>query len=586
MEQNALSPLLEATRHAPAATLSGRKKGNTYMDSLRQRLKELDRDKFEDLIFMLLKARHPDANIRKVEGAGGDQGIDTFLGDLTGGSTIWQAKSFPNGINKSQRNQIKKSLRTAKEHHHPKRWILCISTDMGIKAHEWFQTFAKGYAPGLTIGLMTASDITSELIHRDTIRNHFFPDLGLNIKELRALVTKTGECNDEELRNITTETASQYIERLKKRDERFDYELIITTEKPPIVGNNKPVFSINTGNTVINAYARDKQALRDDPIKINASFHGTGVDKINEYIKTGRGTSFNADEISSLRTTLRFPELQNVATLLLGPRHSTKPIPTRVTIGDEHQNVVYDLINFRITSVGTDELTLTSTGKQPFTMTIIVTNQQGTFSIDEFLDGASMVSVQKYAETLRVLKNTGELRLYNLEDERQLFHAKTEGAQIPTLDEGLVRLINDAAIVAVAYNADLRMPAVITECDAEAIAFLKSLNGGTVTGIDDVTATLIKDDRTQQWIDDVISESPTAGITLHHDGMTRDFGRTRINTGPYDLVIEPVRFKDPAQTLTAYKAAPIGGIITINCIPTGSVRAQRITEATAREGKP
>jgi hypothetical protein len=555
------------------------------MDSLRQRLKELDRDKFEDLVFMLLKARHPDANIRKVEGAGGDQGIDTFMGDLTSGSTIWQAKSFPNGVKKSQREQIKKSLRTAKEHHQPKRWILCVSTDMDIKAHEWFQTFAKGYTPGLAIGLMTASDLISELTHRDTIRSHFFPELGLNIKELRALVTKTCECNDEELLNINTENARQYIDRLRQRDERFDYELVMTTDRPPSAGCNHAVFSIDTGNAVINAYARDKEALREDPIRINVSFAGTGIAKIDEYIRTGRGTTLNTNEFTGLRTTLKFPELQNAETLSLGTRHGTKLIPTRLTIGNEQSNVVYEFINFGITSLGTEELTLTSTGKQPFTITIIVRKQRGTFNIDECMEGAPIVSVQKYAEALNALKITGELRLYDLEDERELFHAKIDATQIPILDEGLVRLIKDATTVAKAYNADLRMPAVISEGDAETIAFLMNITKGTFTGINVITGSLVKDDRAQKWIDEVIKENHTAGITLHHDGITREFGGSKINTGPFDLIIDAVRFADPAQVLAAYNAAPIGGIIEINCIPANSVRAQRTTQPTARAEK-
>jgi hypothetical protein len=35
------------------------------MDSLRQRLKELDRGKFENLCFCLLQERHPNASVRQ-----------------------------------------------------------------------------------------------------------------------------------------------------------------------------------------------------------------------------------------------------------------------------------------------------------------------------------------------------------------------------------------------------------------------------------------------------------------------------------------------------------------------------------------
>lgn len=76
------------------------------MDALLQRLKELDRDKFEGLIFHLLRERYPGSDIHRVDGAGGDEGVDTFLGDLAGGSTVWQAKSFSNGVRAAQCKNI------------------------------------------------------------------------------------------------------------------------------------------------------------------------------------------------------------------------------------------------------------------------------------------------------------------------------------------------------------------------------------------------------------------------------------------------------------------------------------------------
>jgi restriction endonuclease Mrr len=50
------------------------------VDRLLQRLRELDRDKFEGLIFQLLRERYPGADIKRVDGAGGDEGVDTFKG--------------------------------------------------------------------------------------------------------------------------------------------------------------------------------------------------------------------------------------------------------------------------------------------------------------------------------------------------------------------------------------------------------------------------------------------------------------------------------------------------------------------------
>ena len=50
------------------------------MDSLYQRLKELNPDAFQKLCFHILKERHPGLQVRHVEGAGGDEGLDVFAG--------------------------------------------------------------------------------------------------------------------------------------------------------------------------------------------------------------------------------------------------------------------------------------------------------------------------------------------------------------------------------------------------------------------------------------------------------------------------------------------------------------------------
>ncbi len=83
------------------------------MDSLYQRLKELDADTFQRLCFHILKERHPGLEVRRVEGASGDKGLDVFAGELYGKPAIWQCKSFRNAVGKSQKDQIRESLKTA-----------------------------------------------------------------------------------------------------------------------------------------------------------------------------------------------------------------------------------------------------------------------------------------------------------------------------------------------------------------------------------------------------------------------------------------------------------------------------------------
>jgi len=108
------------------------------MDSLVQRLKEMDQNAFERLCFHLMAEKYPSANVRHVEGVAGDQGLDLFCGDLECGPTVWQCKSFQvTLVGKSQKQQIRNSLRAAVKSSSPRRWTLCLNIDLDAKAHRW-----------------------------------------------------------------------------------------------------------------------------------------------------------------------------------------------------------------------------------------------------------------------------------------------------------------------------------------------------------------------------------------------------------------------------------------------------------------
>ena len=136
------------------------------MRPLYQRLKELDPVTFERLCYHLLKEQFPTADIRHVEGGGGDEGLDLFTGDLDGGPVVWQCKAFPNGIGQSQREQIRGSLRRVLATTRPKLWVLCTSVDLDAKAYRWWQRLQQSYEDQVQLGLVSASEIVHQLLFR------------------------------------------------------------------------------------------------------------------------------------------------------------------------------------------------------------------------------------------------------------------------------------------------------------------------------------------------------------------------------------------------------------------------------------
>ena len=145
------------------------------MQALYQRLKEIDSDTFEKLAYQILAEKYPGARITRVDGSGGDRGIDLFSGTLADGPAIWQCKYFRNGVKDVQRRQVVKSLDTALENFSPRRWTLVIPVDLNDTEQEWFQKLKSDYSQKTTIELFQASDFVRELIQRRNIRDVVFP---------------------------------------------------------------------------------------------------------------------------------------------------------------------------------------------------------------------------------------------------------------------------------------------------------------------------------------------------------------------------------------------------------------------------
>ena len=88
---------------------------------------------------------------------------------------------------------------------------------------------------------MGAIELARELMFRRTIRNHFFPNLALDVQELKSLVKAVAKgmesLGDVEIEKLVTENKQQYLDRLRDRDPRF------TLKRPSAVSADRPLSS-------------------------------------------------------------------------------------------------------------------------------------------------------------------------------------------------------------------------------------------------------------------------------------------------------------------------------------------------------
>ncbi|MEX5709099.1 serine/threonine protein kinase [Parafrankia sp. FMc6] len=101
------------------------------------------RHDFELMMVQLVRAVLPGVAVRSVDANPGDWGIDVFIGDLSGSTSIWQSKYFIDGVGESQKQEIRDSFasvvkNSAEQGFTVERWVLCIPRSMDGPTTKWW----------------------------------------------------------------------------------------------------------------------------------------------------------------------------------------------------------------------------------------------------------------------------------------------------------------------------------------------------------------------------------------------------------------------------------------------------------------
>ena len=388
------------------------------MNELYLALKALDSETFQRLIFQLLKARYPDVLIQQIDGRGGDQGLDIISGQLAEQPTVWECKSFPDGVKKSQQEQITKSLKRTLENFTPKRWVLCLSVDMRTETCKWFQILVKSHAADTAIELYGASEIIGHLIHFDSIREHFFPNTVLNTRAILEQLAGTNEFTDDELGKLNEANVKSYVERLQSRDHRFTYQITFGRDRPPTpevpIGS---LLNIAQDGTAINVFPRDIEALRVCPPQITLMPKGAGVEKFLDNCRSGRPQTFTAEELF-IKSDLDFllPREGHWEEFSVGPTASTKTNPFRITFGKGESAVLYEYVQFREVRRGTEERLFESVTGFPLQMFLLI-RPSGTcdFRFEKPAITQPVTHFMKLGRALSAMNRDGSIEFYDLE---------------------------------------------------------------------------------------------------------------------------------------------------------------------------
>jgi hypothetical protein len=549
------------------------------MLALKQQLKELDSQTFHDLCFHVLKSRFPGLKIRQVGGLAGDEGIDVFAGQLEGRPCIWQCKNFTTGAGKSQKEQIRQSLRTALKHFSPRIWVLCIPVDLDVRAHRWFQRLQHSYEDKVPIGLMQGSDICFELLHNGPILRSFFPRAVLDVQEIKAFLKGTANYTEDQLEKLTEANVEEYIQRLRDKYSRFTFRI---TFPPPLkpqslheLEREKPieglVLSIFDEHKRVDVIARDIEALNMDPPKIVVEIKGAGVQKFQDALRTGAEVEFKSDEIGDVRSSPDFPipkELRPTK-FVMGPSAKLQRwrLPTRVTLSRSEESVVYDLVEFMMSRKGTEEFELSTVDREsPLQLSIVVRHDRNaSLNVKYNWENKEVRKVQRAVAALKFMSKGGRVEIVNLNSGQRLFRGELAVAEPPQLQEGFEEVITDLAEVADAFDTPIRLNTDFTKQDEKTLHFLLEVarKGRICFPPGELSLNLVKSIKHVQPFMEWSKEEKAFYVTnRRYEPVPRLFG-VEIDTGPCSWHCPRTTMLNRQKTVQKYLAAKEGESVKV-----------------------
>jgi hypothetical protein len=548
------------------------------MVNLQQRLRELSKESFESLIHQILLRKYPGGGIKKSEGTGGDQGIDSFSGNLTDGPAIWQCKHFPDRIRRSQKKQILESAKVAFEFHRPKRWTLCVPVDFRTEEHQWFQAeVINRYESYAKVGLMGASDILHELTYDRPLRDAFFEDNSIsNALSIRQIALGTEKKSLEQKEQLTVQFAQQFLEGNLDLEPRLQPIMTIGLSCSPRGNGAVPgsVFSVRKGHVAIDYIPRNPETYNLDPMSLHVTLNRAHSNKLQKSIDTGQPFNFPVGAI--LKLDSQSPLLCHLfqghdpAHLQMEirpgiPPQFAKEYPMRLLSGAPLGTVELSPIPFKLTQFGRKEMTLTSCSRLPIEISIKLKYppaQGANITIQPRIAGADAVEVIKVLEFLDGLEKSSNFEIFTLDPPGRLFSEAGKFSNRLNIPEGYRKALSQIAQISTHFGVPVSIPEEITRQDLRKIEMLMHIvTGEPLVGIE-ISANLIKESRFKDQAVSFLSGTPVSmrmeNSTGWPDGQL--FGQT-VDIGPVAFLAETVMVVDGEVTLKKYLDAPEGALI-------------------------
>ncbi len=259
------------------------------------RWEEIERQRYEDMVSVLLGRLHPEA--QRIDGKGGDGGRDVQIvhGQHDQITDAFELKSFTGRMTPSRRTQTSRSLKRAAALN-PVRWFLVVPIDPTPDEMGWFRRLGKGY--GFPIAWLGKTWLDEKMSMFPDIRRYFLEgakdEVFQLLREIRDEQARVTDVHDAVGRMRTLHA------RLNEIDPHYRYEVSTGTT----AANQKPtdvVLSVSFGDGRVDVYPKYLGAVSDRPITINVKVAiGQDDELIQDALDYGLGATIPPSMVSSV----------------------------------------------------------------------------------------------------------------------------------------------------------------------------------------------------------------------------------------------------------------------------------------------
>lgn len=149
------------------------------------------RDIFEKICSQLLSANFGN-EAHNLKPSQGDEGLDIVIGDFSAPMDVYQCKYFVDGIDSSQKQQIKHSFERAitSTDFKMKSWTLCLPCELKIKEFQWWSEWSNQMKKlhNLPISLCEGSNLIVQMKSIGIYNTIFDDDIRLQLDEIHTFL--------------------------------------------------------------------------------------------------------------------------------------------------------------------------------------------------------------------------------------------------------------------------------------------------------------------------------------------------------------------------------------------------------------